>query len=503
MSRVVFLAAILAFAAYAQPKDQVAIINTVDDGNPPIALLEMIHLTDKLREVAVGILPKNRYSVMTTESIVALFESVEEAARACNESTCLVELGRKITADYVAQGRIGRFGGDLTIKVELYHSMSGSLVASFTGNSKNVHGLLSILDAKAPEMFKKMLPVSGGSSGVPSIVGGIGSVETAAGIALEYGRSYLVSLNTEPQGAALSFNGVPVGSCSKAPCKLELPEGDVRILAALEQYETADTTVSIKQNNQSVNIKLVSSFGVLEIKPAYSDGIGNSSRWNLTINGKAYASWGNRLSPGNYEVKLGHECYEDISFKVGIAKGGREVFDMAEYLKLKEGGLVLSAEKNNEPVSEPVFANGKRVGETPFSGSLPVCSKIEVGEDREAVFVKLKYREVVKYRHKMDDYYDLSRRVSVETDLYKVVEERKSPVKTFWAVAANLVGAGLILVGIYQDGQVDESYKDYRSSITQSEYDSRWGKVEDAKTLRNGLYIVGGLVFATGIVLWF
>jgi TolB-like protein len=163
MRKIIFAILFLIFAAYGQSKKQVAIINTVDDGNPPIAILELAHLTDKLREIAVGILPENRYSVMTTESIVALFESLEEAAKACNEANCLVEVGRKITADYVAQGRIGRFGNRLTIKVELYNSMSGNLVASVTGNSEDVYGLLSVLDTKAPDMFKNMLEISNNS----------------------------------------------------------------------------------------------------------------------------------------------------------------------------------------------------------------------------------------------------------------------------------------------------------------------------------------------------
>jgi hypothetical protein len=499
----------LFFAAFAsaQSKDQVAIINTVDDGNPPIALLELIHLTDRLREIAVGILPKNKYSVMTTESIVALFESVEEAARACNESNCLVELGRKITADYVAQGRIGRFGENLTIKVELYHSMSGSLVASFTGNSKDIYGLLSVLDAKAPDMFKKMLPVSGGSRGVPSVVAGIRDLEKAVDYELDYGKRFLVNLASEPSGAALSFDGALVASCLKTPCRIELPEGEVRIAAALEQYETADTTVSIKQNNQGISIKLKSNFGVLEIRPAYVDGIGGDEGWRFVVNGKAYSSFKQRFSPGTYSVKLGHECYEDVSFNVGIVKGGHEIFDMLGNVQLKSGGLDLSAERRGEPTAEPVFVNGKQAGETPFSGSVPVCSEIEVGKDREAVFVKLKYREVVKHKVNMDDYYDLFRSRNVETGLEESGKKR-SPAKIFWAVAANLVGAGLVIAGVAQNGVVDKWYDEYQSLDyspvrSQSAYNEARQNAEDAKSARNALYVVGGLVSVAGIVLWF
>jgi formylglycine-generating enzyme required for sulfatase activity len=234
----------------------------------------------------------------------------------------------------------------------------------------------------------------------PAVEGGIGAVATGAGgAAFEFERSYLVNLSTEPAGAILNFNGAPIASCRETPCKAELSEGSVQIVAVLEQYERKDTVVSVRQNNQSINIKLTPNFGVLEIKPAYSEGVGSNRSWNLSINGKAYSAMENRFSPGNYEVKLSHECYEDISFKAGINKGSREVFDMAKYLNLKVGGLALSAEKGGEPASEAVFVNGKRVGETPFSGSVPVCSEIAIGNNRDKVDVRIAYNQTVRHKH--------------------------------------------------------------------------------------------------------
>jgi hypothetical protein len=137
----------------------------------------------------------------------------------------------------------------------------------------------------------------------------------------------------------------------------------------------------------------------LEVKPAYLEGIGRNESWNFAINGKLVSSWENRLSPGKYNVKLSHRCYEDISFDAGINKDKREVFEMAGHVKPKLGGLVLSAEKDDKPVSEPVFVDGKQVGETPFSGSVPVCSDIRVGEEKVAV--KLEYKQAVRHLHKV------------------------------------------------------------------------------------------------------
>jgi len=158
MKNLILLLLTLALAAYAQ-QERVAIIQTLDNKDS-IDFQNLLYLTDKLRETAVNVLPKERYGVMTTESIIAFLGSQERAVKACNESSCLAELGRMVSADYVAQGRIGRFGKDLTIKVELYNVKTGNLIGSFTGDSKNIYGLRDIIDGKAPDLFKQMLSTS-------------------------------------------------------------------------------------------------------------------------------------------------------------------------------------------------------------------------------------------------------------------------------------------------------------------------------------------------------
>ncbi|MDR2582273.1 MAG: hypothetical protein LBC75_02195 [Fibromonadaceae bacterium] len=141
--------------AYVQ-QERVAIIQTLDN-NDSIGFQDLAYLTDKLRETAVNVLPKEQYGVMTTESIIAFLGSQEQAVKACNESSCLAVLGRKVNADYVAQGRIGRFNNNLTIKVELYDSKKGNLISSFIGESKDIAGLRDIINEKAYDLFKKML----------------------------------------------------------------------------------------------------------------------------------------------------------------------------------------------------------------------------------------------------------------------------------------------------------------------------------------------------------
>ncbi|MDR2583323.1 MAG: PEGA domain-containing protein [Fibromonadaceae bacterium] len=426
-----FILLLLAFVAHAQEQKRVAILNTEDDNAPPLEYTDLLYLTEKLREIALKVLPENKYFVMTTQSIIDKMGSKENAKKVCKEAQCVAEIGRKISVDYIGQARLRRFGGNLAISMELYHSARGNLIGSFTGESKDVSDLLVVLNKEAPQMFGKMPGAFGGSKvHSTSVEGGISGMQKTAAYEVDEEKRYLVNLSTEPSGAILSFDGEPSASCAKTPCKAELREGNVRIKAALDQYETADTTVLVSRNNQNIVIKLKPNFGVLEIKPAYLDGIGQNTQWSLSINGKPYSLGEINLSQNKYSVKLSHECYENVAFDAGINKGKREIFDMANNITLKKGGLILSAEMNGEPASEPVFVNGKQVGETPFSGSIPLCAKIEIGKNKEAVDVKLKYNEKIKHTHKSRlPQNDGECKVQSSVAIINTVDDSESPIE--------------------------------------------------------------------------
>ncbi|MDR1831041.1 MAG: hypothetical protein LBQ76_09760 [Candidatus Fibromonas sp.] len=157
MNKMLLTLLLLALAATAQQQKRIAIVNTVDDGDRPITVLELSHLTDRLREIANKTLPQKSYAIMTQQSMLAYLGTMDKMVKKCKESEgCLAKLGREVNADYVCQARIGRFGKDLTIKAELYESKNGDLISSFTGTSKNIYGLLSVLDKEAPNMFGKI-----------------------------------------------------------------------------------------------------------------------------------------------------------------------------------------------------------------------------------------------------------------------------------------------------------------------------------------------------------
>jgi len=494
----------------AQSKSRVAVLPTVNDDNA-LDPQRQIRLADKVREVASKTLPPDKFILLKQDAIVNIIGE-EELYRSCKEGVCIAELTKKISADYGARCESFKIDNDLALKFELYSVKDEAIVETFTQYKiKDFYAMLDLLDKHLPGAFKKMLEMSKNREAVS----GISSVEYG-------GRNYTVSLNTTPQGAGLSFNGVPVDGCGKSPCKVELPEGSsVRIIAALTQYETADTMVAINQNNQNITISLKPNIGLLAIKPAYSENIGSNKGWSLSINGKGYSSYENALPPGSYTVKLSHECYEDMSFRAAVAKGKSEIFDMTQHLRLKTGVLVLSAEKGGESVSEPVFANGKQIGETPFNGAVPVCAEITIGNDRKRVNVTAAHNQTVQYKHIIPvevtrEAFTADRTLSDGRD--KIQEQqaierakeqqrqeaeqaqkskRKNNIALGTAIGFDIAGAGLVAYGwLYENARAKKIVNDAKGKDP-GEYDVPAYK--NAVNTRDAVYWIGGALLAAGV----
>jgi hypothetical protein len=133
----------------------IAVLETVADGEAKndVSLLDKQYLTNVLREQAIKELPAAQgYTIMTRENILQMLppgKSIEEC-----EGSCLVETGKNISADYVCQARVGRFGASITISAELYETAGNKLISSFNGRGASVEELLVIIEQKSSDFFK-------------------------------------------------------------------------------------------------------------------------------------------------------------------------------------------------------------------------------------------------------------------------------------------------------------------------------------------------------------
>lgn len=133
----------------------VAVVETIGDDNI-IDFNSRLFLTDRLREIASETLPAvQKYVIMTRENITQMLppgKSIEECA-----GSCLAETGRNIAADFISQARIGKFGSNFTLTVELYETRSANLVGSFTAKGETLDALMDAINSKAEPMFKRIL----------------------------------------------------------------------------------------------------------------------------------------------------------------------------------------------------------------------------------------------------------------------------------------------------------------------------------------------------------
>jgi len=500
----------------------VAVLETMADASAKdiVSLSNRQYLTNVLREEAVKQLPAvQNYTIMTRENINAMLppgKSIEDC-----EGSCLAETGKNIAADYICQARVGRFDGKLTLSAELYETAGNKLMASFNGRGANLSELLDLIKRKAPDFFRSIKGNTTGFSGI----GGISEVGSVDEFSYGGKKKYIVEISSSPAGAVPTIDGKADPKCLSTPCKVQVEEGEHRIVVSKERYDDAETIEDVRVNNQKVELTLSPNFGFLDVKPALGKFAANWGKLQITVDGNRVMGTRMLLDPGIHSVRLAHPCYDPVEFKVSIVKNKTEVFDQA--MQRGKGGLELNAEYNGEPQAVAVFIDGMESGSTPYSGEVPLCAEVMLKGDgwSEYANVRAKWREVVQVTHRLrhapdgvamaeDDTYARANAAYDELDgkesratagenIPTNVESEKSG-SSRWLVlgigaAATVTGMVLAIVG--NSNAKDAAATEYFAN--DSEFNDAKNKAQTGQILRGvgiGLAIVGaagiGISFA-------
>jgi hypothetical protein len=149
---------LLVTGAFAQQR-LVAVMSTENNG-ATLNQTALNYITELLRNSAGEALPANQYQILTSQSVLQLLGE-DQAAKACAESSCLVELGRTIAVDYIAQAVVGASGGELILIVEIYNVRTAARVGGLTVRAAKEDALYKQLEYEAPEMFAAFLENEG------------------------------------------------------------------------------------------------------------------------------------------------------------------------------------------------------------------------------------------------------------------------------------------------------------------------------------------------------
>ena len=152
---VTFLACVAAKKSTARVKNVAVVETEVDaqsgasDGLSPA---EVRQVTAELRREAVKNLPRDKYNIMTSETVIAQGGAVLEE---CADENCVIVLGSKVGADYIVRGTISKLQTKFTLSVEMYETENGNLVASSDPvRSENVAELLEKTAAICADMYR-------------------------------------------------------------------------------------------------------------------------------------------------------------------------------------------------------------------------------------------------------------------------------------------------------------------------------------------------------------
>jgi len=163
--------AMAATSARAQIK-YVAVVETeIDEQSGAAAKLnkaEVRQMTAELRSVAVKNLPRDRFNIMTSETVMSQGSAKLEE---CAEENCVIALGAKIGADYIVRGIVSKLGTNLTMSVEMYETEDGNLVGtSGLVRSENIADLVDKAAVACAEMYKTFVSTQRPAPKAPAAV---------------------------------------------------------------------------------------------------------------------------------------------------------------------------------------------------------------------------------------------------------------------------------------------------------------------------------------------
>ncbi|GHV13317.1 hypothetical protein AGMMS49938_07720 [Fibrobacterales bacterium] len=154
---------LFAIPAMAELK-HVAVFDITADDDVPINQNQLLYITDDLRKQAIAVLAPPDYSVMTRDNILSLLPPDEELDEClAEEGNCSVNLGRRIGANYVTEGKVIMLSSNLLgISISIHDVLAGKQLGVITeegvvaDEGVQIGALLEKLRSKSGDFFAKV-----------------------------------------------------------------------------------------------------------------------------------------------------------------------------------------------------------------------------------------------------------------------------------------------------------------------------------------------------------
>jgi hypothetical protein len=361
----VLLAVVLPAQARAAPK-RIAVLEFTNKAG--LSSFEVETLADDVRGAAL-VLPSGGFTVMTRESMMAMLPLGTDLSK-CSEAECEVDAGRKVGADLVVAGTVGRFSGKLLVRLKLFDTASAALLGQRSTNGIDLEAVRGSAKSEAKSLFRILRGRRGSLLVPPGAGGAIG--EQAEDWDFETETGAVLHFKSSPSGAMVEMDGEVL---CETPCSKSIVKGLHEVEIKKLRYKTWRDDLDVSEN-RNVSARLAPNFGWLTVHSA-------PAGLAVTLNGEVVGTTpllAVEIDPGAYEVLVTDLRYHDAGERVNLAAGEKKTISVT--LKPKQGGLKVAAvdRRGNALVAE-VSVDGEQVGETPWAG------KVMVGERRVGVGV--------------------------------------------------------------------------------------------------------------------
>ncbi|MBI4726410.1 PEGA domain-containing protein, partial [candidate division TA06 bacterium] len=338
--RIVMMAAIMALAIVLPVQAQKLTVSVTDlKITSGLSEAEGEQLTKKLLNELAAIKAYEVLDIAQRDYI--LKEQGFQQTGACDQSSCLVEVGQLLGVQKMIGGSIGKVSGVYSVELQMVDVKTSRLDMPFSRSYADGSKLLGAMKEAAAE-FSKWKPTA--------------VAQAIAPLSVDYGG---LVIRSTPPGAKIFLDGADVGTTPGQLSKIEA--GEHQVIIAKDGYSSFSKTVTVAKNiTTTVSAVLTKEYGSLSItsEPAnasvFIDGVskGLTGSTGLSVSG---------LGIGAHKIKVTKAGYQAYEVEMTIESGDGN--SLNAQLTPKPGSIVITS----TPGGASVTVDGTPRGNTPCS----------------------------------------------------------------------------------------------------------------------------------------
>ena len=268
----------------------------------------------------------------------------------------------------------------------------------------------------------------------------------------------IVQFESEPTGAIVFVDGKLLCQDTSKGCSRMVAPGIRTVAMQKEGYAKRSESVKITEA-ASINWKLSATFGTLAVTSKPS---GLKVKINDADSGRTPLE-GVKLAPGPYEVVVSDSRYFEIGKRIMLEQGEQELVELAP--KPRQGAIsVIAVNNDGNAIAADVLVDGKKVGETPYTGKLIIGVhqvRVVSGGAKWEEAIDVREKRVENLSANLDVAMAKAARKEQEEEDWKAERERRVRESVYFGAAA-VEGFALYDGGLYRTNFASDFTLGYR-----------------------------------------